>query len=276
MNAAEDDEEQAEADEIACWSSRRTLRSEPYTTVLASAGRRGDRRGDRRARRWLGGSMRLSEWRAASPSKEAGGAKVAATVDPVLRSLGAEHGSGLLGRVGRRTGRSLHDLRSDRGRPHHVLSSGSTSPARARGRAAKLIRWSRVQLGELAIETQGGHRILSFQVEQQVLQGADDKADRIARFAPASSSQRSTAGRSPRSRPRSAAPTAKPPRPAAAAKPKSAKATSGRPAAAPRAARGLTTRGRHAAPGVPPARRRRSTRSGERFATGSVASSPGS
>jgi hypothetical protein len=44
-------------------------------------------------------------------------------------------------------------------------------------------RWSRVQLGELAVETQGGHRLLSFQVEQQILRGADEDADRVARFA---------------------------------------------------------------------------------------------
>ena len=40
-----------------------------------------------------------------------------------------------------------------------------------------------LQLGELAIETQGGHRLLSFQVEGQILKGADAKADRVARFA---------------------------------------------------------------------------------------------
>lgn len=49
--------------------------------------------------------------------------------------------------------------------------------------SAKLIRWNRVQLGELAMETQGVHRLLSFQVEQQVLNGADETADRIATFA---------------------------------------------------------------------------------------------
>jgi hypothetical protein len=46
-----------------------------------------------------------------------------------------------------------------------------------------LIRWSRVVIGELAVETQAGHRLLSFQVEQQVLRGADEEADRVAAFA---------------------------------------------------------------------------------------------
>jgi hypothetical protein len=49
--------------------------------------------------------------------------------------------------------------------------------------AAKLARWNRVQLGELGIETQGAHRLLSFQVESQVLRGVDAEADAIAEFA---------------------------------------------------------------------------------------------
>jgi hypothetical protein len=49
--------------------------------------------------------------------------------------------------------------------------------------SAKLVRWSRLQVGELAIETQSGHRLVSFQVDQVVLRGADDAADRIAAFA---------------------------------------------------------------------------------------------
>jgi hypothetical protein len=49
--------------------------------------------------------------------------------------------------------------------------------------SAKLVRWPRVQFGELAIETQAGRRFLSFQVEGQILRGVDDEADRIGRFA---------------------------------------------------------------------------------------------
>jgi hypothetical protein len=47
----------------------------------------------------------------------------------------------------------------------------------------KLVRWNRVQIGELAIEMASGHRLLSFQVESQVLRGSDDDADAIAAFA---------------------------------------------------------------------------------------------
>jgi hypothetical protein len=49
--------------------------------------------------------------------------------------------------------------------------------------SAKLIRWNRVAIGELGVETQAGHRILSFQIEQNVLRGVDVEADRVAAFA---------------------------------------------------------------------------------------------
>jgi hypothetical protein len=49
--------------------------------------------------------------------------------------------------------------------------------------SARLTRWNRIQLGELAMETQAGHRLVTFQVDQYVLRGADAEADRIAGFA---------------------------------------------------------------------------------------------
>lgn len=49
--------------------------------------------------------------------------------------------------------------------------------------SGKLVRWNRVQVGELAIEMASGHRLLTFQVESQVMKGADDDADAIAGFA---------------------------------------------------------------------------------------------
>ena len=48
--------------------------------------------------------------------------------------------------------------------------------------AGKLIRWHRVQVGELSVEIQGGHRMLSFQVESQILHGTDVEADAVAAF----------------------------------------------------------------------------------------------
>jgi hypothetical protein len=126
--------------------------------------------------------MRLSEWRRAAPSKEAGGPKVAALVDPVLAALGADddpHGWVAWG--------------DEPGVRYTILvptPAGLVTcfvrvnvPGEGARVSAKLIRWNRVQTGELAVETSAGHRLVSFQVEGNVLQGADDTADRIAGFA---------------------------------------------------------------------------------------------
>jgi hypothetical protein len=48
--------------------------------------------------------------------------------------------------------------------------------------AGKLIRWHRAQIGELSVEIQGGHRLLTFQVESILLHGADAEADAVAEF----------------------------------------------------------------------------------------------
>jgi hypothetical protein len=126
--------------------------------------------------------MRLSEWRASSPSKEAGSAKVAATVDPVLRALGADQDPQCWVAWGEEPGvRYTIFVPTPAGLvATYVRVNVPGEGPRATG---KLIRWSRVQLGELSVETQANHRLLSFQVEQQVLHGSDEKADRIARFA---------------------------------------------------------------------------------------------
>lgn len=48
--------------------------------------------------------------------------------------------------------------------------------------AGKLLRWHRVQVGELSAEVQGGHRLLTFQVESMLLKGTDADADAAAAF----------------------------------------------------------------------------------------------
>jgi hypothetical protein len=48
--------------------------------------------------------------------------------------------------------------------------------------AAKLVRWSRVQVGELSVEAHHGHRHVTSQVENSVLQGSDEDADEIGAF----------------------------------------------------------------------------------------------
>ena len=126
--------------------------------------------------------MRLSEWRKAAPHKDAGSAKLAAIVDPVLTSLGAEPDPQAWVAWGEEPG-TRHTILvvTDAG----LISCFVRTNVAGEGprASAKLVRWSRVQTSELAIETSGSHRLLSFQVEGHVLQGADEVADGIAGFA---------------------------------------------------------------------------------------------
>ena len=126
--------------------------------------------------------MRLSEWRKAAPHKDAGSAKLAAIVDPVLTSLGAEPDPQAWVAWGEEPGtRHTVLVVTDAG----LISCFVRTNVAGEGprASAKLVRWSRVQTSELAIETSGSHRLLSFQIESHVLQGADGVADGIAGFA---------------------------------------------------------------------------------------------
>jgi hypothetical protein len=126
--------------------------------------------------------MRLSEWRAAAPNREAMSAKVLAIVQPALTALGADADP-----------QSWVAWGED---PHirYVVLVPTASgliwcavrvnvPGEGPRASAKLVRWNRVQFGELALETQGSHRVISFQVEGTVIRGADAEADRIGQFA---------------------------------------------------------------------------------------------
>ena len=126
--------------------------------------------------------MRLSEWRSRAPSKDAMSAKVLPVIDDALAVMGADPdpecwvawgddpdirytvlvptGSGLL-----------------------QISVRVNVPGSGPRASGKLVRWSRVQVGELGIEIHSGHRLVSFQSETLVLQGADALADAIGTFA---------------------------------------------------------------------------------------------
>lgn len=126
--------------------------------------------------------MRLSEWRAKAPSRDAGGPKVAAVIDAVLDALGAERDPHCWVAWGEEAAiRYTIFVPTETG----LISSfvRVNIPGEGPRATTKLIRWSRVSIGELAIETQAGHRLLSFQIENQVLRGADAEADRVAAFA---------------------------------------------------------------------------------------------
>ncbi|MEA2518209.1 MAG: hypothetical protein QOF49_289 [Chloroflexota bacterium] len=126
--------------------------------------------------------MRLSEWRAAAPHRDAAAAKVAAVVDPVLNALGAGPDPHCWVAWGDEPGTRYAILvATDPGLI--VTFVRPNVPGEGPRASTKLVRWNRVVIGELTVETQGGHRMLSFQLEGQVLRGADVEADRVAAFA---------------------------------------------------------------------------------------------
>lgn len=126
--------------------------------------------------------MRLSEWRSAAPHKDAAAAKVAAVVDPVLTALGAGPDPHCWVAWGDEPGNRYSILVPTD--PGLILTFvRSNVPGEGPRATTKLVRWNRVAIGELSVETQGGHRMLSFQVEGQVLRGVDVEADRVAAFA---------------------------------------------------------------------------------------------
>jgi len=126
--------------------------------------------------------MRLSEWRAQAPGRETAGAKVMAVVEPVLATFGLERDPECWIVWGDDPGVRWTLLAAAPGGlvSCHVRVNVPGEGPRA---SAKLTRWNRVQVGELAVETQGGHRLVTFQVESVVMRGADAEADGIGRFA---------------------------------------------------------------------------------------------
>lgn len=128
--------------------------------------------------------MRLSDWRAKAPVKDSVSAKVLAVVDAALTMLGADRDP------------ECWVIWGDDPSVRYLLLVPTASglvqvnvrvavPGEGPRAAAKVVRWGRAQLGELAVEIQGGHRLVTFQVESQVLTGADAAADAITAFAQA-------------------------------------------------------------------------------------------
>lgn len=126
--------------------------------------------------------MRLSDWRGHTPHKDSLTSKVLAVIQPVLSSLGAEPDPDCWIAWG-----DDPEIRYLVLAPTHIglieLHVRVNVPQEGPRAAGKLVRWNRVQVGELAVEMAGGHRMLSFQVEGQVLRGTDGEADAIAAFA---------------------------------------------------------------------------------------------
>ena len=170
--------------------------------------------------------MRLSEWRSRAPSKDAMSAKVLPVIDDALAVMAADPDPECWVAWG-----DDPDIRYTVLVPTESgllqISVRVNVPGSGPRASGKLVRWSRVQVGELGIEIHSGHRLVSFQVEALVLQGADALADAIGVFAhslfaaidgrplPAPSPARKTtarkpaAGKAPARRPAAKAPAGK-------------------------------------------------------------------
>jgi len=126
--------------------------------------------------------MRFSEWRARAPYRESAADKVARVVEAALTTLGADRDPECWVAWGDDPAvRYLLLAPTPSGLVQ--LNVRVNAPGEGPRAGGKVVRWSRVQLGELGVEIQGGHRLVTFQVDTQVLTGVDESADRISDFA---------------------------------------------------------------------------------------------
>jgi hypothetical protein len=126
--------------------------------------------------------MRLSDWRTRAPHKDALTPKVLAVIDPVLASLGAEPDPSAWIVWGEDPGvRYVMLVPTDAGLLQVLVRVNV--PGEGPRASAKVIRWTRLQVGELGLEMVSGHRSLGFQVESHILRGTDEDGDAMASFA---------------------------------------------------------------------------------------------
>lgn len=122
--------------------------------------------------------MRLSDWRVTARGHRVMTARVAAAYEPALAVLGASADPVAFVAWGDDPDtRYTIMAASDGGLV--IVNVRVNMPQEGPRAAGKLIRWSRVQIGELAVEAHHGHRYLTTQMEGYILQGVDDSADQI-------------------------------------------------------------------------------------------------
>lgn len=125
--------------------------------------------------------MRLSDWRASAPHPDSLNPKVESTVVAVLTSLGVEPDA------------ECWVLWGDDPMVRWFLMAPTSAglvevnvrvnvPQEGPRAAGKVVRWSRVQVGDFQVEAYAGHRVLSFQIESHVLHAADAECDAMSSF----------------------------------------------------------------------------------------------
>jgi hypothetical protein len=126
--------------------------------------------------------MRLSEWSKRAPNKGSMTPKVLATVTPILTGLGAA-----------KDPPSWVAWGDDPAARYVILVPTAAGliqvhvrvmvPQEGPRSSGKLMRWNRVQTGELSVEVVGGHRLVGFQIDNIILRGTDEEGDAVSAFA---------------------------------------------------------------------------------------------
>lgn len=125
--------------------------------------------------------MRLSAWQSRSPNRESTSTKVIAPAIEALTLLGAERDPDCWISWGDDPG-ARYTILAITSAGLAVVNVRVNVPGEGPRAAGKIVRWHRVSVGELSVEIQGGHRLITFQLESQLLHGSDDEADEVARF----------------------------------------------------------------------------------------------
>jgi hypothetical protein len=126
--------------------------------------------------------MRLSDWRGRTPHRDSMTSKVVAVIEPLVTAMGASDDPMCWVVWGDDPSMRYVILVPTEAGLLQVIVRVNV-PQEGPRASGKLIRWNRVQVGELAMEIASGHHLLSFQVESQILKGSDEDADAIAAFA---------------------------------------------------------------------------------------------
>lgn len=125
--------------------------------------------------------MRLSEWGARAPSRDSMTATVVASVTSTLTLLGAGPDPECWIMWGDDPG-VRYTLLAPAAAGLIVVNVRVNVPGEGPRAGGKIVRWHRVQIGELSVEVQGGRRLITFQVESQLLRGVNEEADDVAAF----------------------------------------------------------------------------------------------
>jgi hypothetical protein len=125
--------------------------------------------------------VRLSEWRMGAPVPGAASDKVLGVVEAALGVLGVAGDADCWVSWGEEPA-NRWSLMAVTEAGLAVVVVRVNVPQEGPRASGRLVRWSRVQVGEFAVEMQGGHRFVSASVEGTILRGVDEEADNIGLF----------------------------------------------------------------------------------------------